>query len=302
MRLNQLGVFLAVMEAGSVRAAARSLRISPPAVAKSLRRLEQDFQVALFERRPHGVVPTPAARSFLARARVVRAELSKAREEFARLSEQDSWRVAVGVGPTEMALLLPEAIAQFRKQFPQARVRIVEGTHQSWLPLVRDETLDLAIGLRPQFKLDAPLSFRPLFRSDFVIAGRKSHPLRDARSLAHLEGVEWLTLSSRGTAVGLLDRLFSSAQLRVPAQPLVECDSFAGVVAVVAKTDMLTLLARRLLDTPIAREQLREIRVVERLPSVTHGLFIRSDTPLTRSAAAMVKAVSSVGRSLARSR
>ena len=99
--------------------------------------------------------------------------------------------------------------------------------------------------------------------------------------------------------MGLLDQVFSAARLAAPPPPLVECESFNGIVAVVAKTNMLTLLARRLLDMPIARQLLQEIPVAERLPSATHGVFTRADAPLTPAAAAMVKAVSSVARGLA---
>jgi DNA-binding transcriptional LysR family regulator len=300
MRLNQLRVFLAVVESGSVRAAARRMEVSPPAVTKSLRQLEEEVRVPLFERKPHGVVPTAAGRAFIPRARVVLSELRKAEEDFAGFSTPGAGQVALGVGPTEMTVVLPDAIALFRRQFPRAEVRIVEGTHPIWLPQVRDETLDLALGLRPRFRLEAPLAFRPLFRSDFVVAARKGHPLRSARSLAQLAGAEWLTLTSRGTAVGLLDQVFASARLAAPPQPLIACESFNGIVAVVAKTNMLTLIARRLLDMPIARELLQEIAVAERLPALTHGVFTRSDAPLTPAAAAMVKAVNSVARGLAR--
>jgi DNA-binding transcriptional LysR family regulator len=300
MRLNQIRVFLAVAESGSIRGASRSLNVSPPAITKSLRQLEDEFRVRLFERRPQGVVPTPAGRGFVARARVVASELRKAEEDFARMAPDSASAVALGVGPTEMALIVPDAMALFRSQFAKARVRIIEGPHPAWLPLVREETLDLAIGLRPAKPVQPPLAFRPLFRSEFVIAARKHHPLRNARSLGELGGAEWLTFASRGTAIGLLDGAFSSAGLPPPPHPLIECESFSGIVAVVGKTDMLTFVARRLLDMPIARDVLQVIPVRERLPAVTHGVFTRSDTPLTPAAAAMAKAVTVAARRLAR--
>jgi len=300
MRLNQIRVFLAVAESGSIRAAARSLEVSPPAVTKSLRQLEEELRVRLFERTQHGVVVTPAGRAFVARARVVRSELRKAEEEFAQFSGEGAGSVAIGAGPTEMTLIVPDAIAEFRRQLPRARVRIVEARRQTWLPLVRDETLDFAVGMGPPVKLDSGLAFRPLFRSDFVVAARKGHPLRNARSLAELADAEWLTVMPRISSAGLLEQAFSSAGLAAPPPPMIECESFNGIVAVVARTDMLTLMAHRLLATPNSRDLLQEIPVAERLPSATHGIFARADAPLTRTAAAMAKAVSVAARRLAR--
>src|SRR5258708_1155111 len=81
MRLRQIRDFLAVVESGSIRAAARKLGVSQPGITKSVRRLEAELHVQLMWRTPHGVVPTPSGRAFLARAQVAQSELRKAEEE-----------------------------------------------------------------------------------------------------------------------------------------------------------------------------------------------------------------------------
>jgi LysR family transcriptional regulator of abg operon len=293
-------VLLAVVESGSLRAAARSMKISPPAVTKALRQLEDELRVRLVERTQRGVIPTAAGRAFIARARVIRSELRKAEEELAPFAGNAAGSVSIGVGPTEMNLLVPDVVAQFRQRFPLVRIRFMEGLHSAWLPMVREGTLDFGVGRRPTFKLDAWLAFRPLFRSQFVVAARKGHPLRHARSLAQLAQAEWLTLASRESSTGLLDQMFYSLRLAAPRQPLIECESFNGVVAMVAKTNLVTLLARRLLSMPVARDVLQEIPIADRLPSVTHGILMRSDTPLTATAAELLKAISVVAKRFAR--
>jgi DNA-binding transcriptional LysR family regulator len=303
LRLNQIRVFLAVVESGSIRAAARSLEVTPPAVTKSIRQLEEELRVHLFERTQHGVVATLAGRAFVARARVVQAELRKAEEEFAGFSGGGVGSVAIGAGPTEMALIVPDAIAEFRRQFPGARVRVVEGRRATLLPLVRDETLDFSIGLgMAAKKVDSGLAFRPLFRSNYVVAARKGHPLRNERSLARLAGAEWLTLASPSGLAGLVERAFASAGLPPPRPAMIECESFNGVVAVLGKTDVLALLGHRLLKMPLAQDVLQEIHVTEPLPSATHGTFMRVDARPTRFAAGMLKVVSAVARKLALSK
>ncbi|MQY12888.1 hypothetical protein SRB5_30270 [Streptomyces sp. RB5] len=59
--LNLLRTFLAVHRAGSFTAAASLLGLSQPTVTAQIRALEQQTARELFERRPRGVVPTPAA-------------------------------------------------------------------------------------------------------------------------------------------------------------------------------------------------------------------------------------------------
>ena len=298
MRLTQIRDFLAVAECGSIRAAARKLGIAQPTITKSIRSLEAELHVQLFGRNARGIVRTPAGRAFFARARVAHAELCKAEEEAGQFGGSSEGSVAFGIGPTGVALIAPEAVARFRQQFPRARIRIVEGLAHLLLPSVRDETLDFVIGLRPITELDATLRFRPLYRNEIVICARKGHPLRHARSLAELPSADWLTSSTLSLPGGPVERLFTSAGLP-PPQPMIQCDSYNTVVALLAHSNMLGIMQRRMLKEPYAREFLQEIPVADAMPSVTAGIFTRADTPLTRVAAAMAKNVTAVARGLA---
>ena len=54
-------------------------------------------------------------------------------------------QTAVQVAPQASMLIVPDAMRQFRRRYPNARVRIVEGVSTALLPAVRDETFDFAI-------------------------------------------------------------------------------------------------------------------------------------------------------------
>ena len=60
MQLGQIRAFLAVREAGSLRAAARRIGISQPAISKALAALERDLGAELFIRTSRGVRMTEA--------------------------------------------------------------------------------------------------------------------------------------------------------------------------------------------------------------------------------------------------
>src|SRR5690349_3028507 len=120
MRLKQIQDFLAVVEAGSIHAAARKIGVSQPAMTKSVRGLEAELRVQLVRRTNHGVVPTEAGRAFFARARVADSELRKGEEEMARLAGKGTGAVAFGAGPTATLLVVADAIASFRQDFPRA--------------------------------------------------------------------------------------------------------------------------------------------------------------------------------------
>jgi len=67
MKLNQLRDMLAIVERGSLRAAARHLDLAQPALTRSIRSLEKDLGTTLFEREAKGMVLTAAGQLFYQR-------------------------------------------------------------------------------------------------------------------------------------------------------------------------------------------------------------------------------------------
>jgi DNA-binding transcriptional LysR family regulator len=299
MRLTQIRDFLAVVECSGVRAAARKLGVAQPTVSKSVRELESELHVQLLGRNSRGVVLTPAGRAFHARAQAVATELHKAREEAAQTGGSGAGTVTCSMGPVGVISVLPEALTRFRRQFPLARVHVVEGYGHLMLSDVRSEKLDFAFGLKPIQPLDASIHFRPLFRVALAVYARKGHPLSRARSLADLIGADWLDTGNISMPGASAEMLFRSAGLE-PPNPIVKCTSYTGAVALLLNNDMLCLTHHHTLGRFPTRDALQVIPVAETMPSVTVGLYTRVGTPLTRVAAAMVRQVVTVSREVGR--
>jgi DNA-binding transcriptional LysR family regulator len=297
VRLNQIRDFVAVVECGGIRAAARKLGVSQPAITRSVRGLETELHARLLQRTPTGVVLTESGRAFLARARAAQSELRKAGEEADPLG-QSLGSVAFGVGPTA-GIIVPDAINLFREKFPRTPVHVAEGLPQLLLPLVREGTLDFAICRQALGRPDLALTFRPLFRNDFVVVARKGHPLERARSFAELADANWVSLLPPESPTSPLNRVFSQAGLPTPRQVL-QCESYSIAVALIEKTDMLGFLSRQALPESLLGESLELVHVADSLPSFVSGIFARSDTPLTQAAGEMAKAVAAAARTLVR--
>src|SRR6185437_6028771 len=169
MRLNQIRDLLAVVEAGSLRAAARRIGLSQPAISKSIAQLEREVQAQLLVRTAQGVMLTAAGRAFVARGRVIHDDL-------AALHGRAEGSVSFGCGPAVAFPLVPDAMSRFRTKWPRAHVRIREGMRNALLPLVRDETLDFSISENVAPGDDAGLQFKPLIQPELAIVGRRGHP------------------------------------------------------------------------------------------------------------------------------
>jgi DNA-binding transcriptional LysR family regulator len=296
MRLSQIRDFVALVEGGSMSAAARSVGVSQPSITKSIRALEAELHVQLVQRTTRGVVPTRYGRSFFARAKVARSELEKGVEELGELAGFKAGSVTFGCGPIVADLVVPEAIVAFRRQFPLADLRMVEAFAHALVPRVRDETFDFAVGPRlSDFRTTGEISFRPLFVHDRVVVGRRGHPLARARSLGELAGTAWLTFEP----ADLMKRAFASAGLPMP-RPVFQCESYIGFLRLLESTDMLGIIPRS--TRPLSGDPLRIFELSETLPTLTVGMFTRADSPLTPAAAELAKAVVASSRKLAKGR
>lgn len=71
MKITTLEYFIAVAEAGSIRAAAQKLYLAQPSLTKSLQSMEQELGVQLFTRTSSGIRLTIAGETILPQARQV---------------------------------------------------------------------------------------------------------------------------------------------------------------------------------------------------------------------------------------
>jgi LysR family transcriptional regulator, regulator of abg operon len=294
MRLTQVRDFVAVADAGSITAAAHALGVSQPGLTKSIGALESELHVALFLRSARGVSLTRFGQAFYTRARAAHTELENARNEVLQLAGGMSGRVAIGFGPLAAALVVPPAVLKFQSLFPEVEVRLLEAFAHVSMRMVRDHTLDMALGPRLSgYRRDAALKFRPVFSNEQIVVSRKGNPLARARSISELAQAHWLSFEPRA----VVDQVLSD--LGLPgAHQLMQCESLNVLVALLADSNMLALASRRVLALPAARGVLQEISIAERIPPMTTGLYVVADTPLTRPAAAMARLLVEFGRRL----
>src|SRR5262252_5727908 len=77
LRLQDLHVFLAVVQQGSMAKAAEQLGVTQPAVSKVIADLEHSIGVRLFDRSPTGVAPTMYGRALITRTNAAFDELKQ---------------------------------------------------------------------------------------------------------------------------------------------------------------------------------------------------------------------------------
>lgn len=304
MRLQSIEQFIAVVDAGSIRGAARHLNMSQPALSRALQQLEEELGVQLMERSGRGVTPTPAGSAFLSRARVAEAELRKASEEAKRAIGDATRFLALGLSPVGASLLLPELVTTLQGLHPTTRIRILETTPSALLSLVRDEVMDLAVTQRTLIHLDAGLDYRPLAEIQMRLAVRPGHPLltrpgkAKACNLSDMVGASWLYMTAHDSSDDIVSRSFIASGLPVPL-PAVHCGSYFIALDLMASTDMVGVLPPALLRSCMKSGQLAELVLTRPLIPIQLGLYTRSGSPPTKPASSAAAAIIAISKRLA---
>jgi DNA-binding transcriptional LysR family regulator len=297
MQTTHLLNFVAVIETGSVRAAAKRLGVSPAAISKNLSALERKLGVTLLSRSARGAEPNDFGRSLLRRARVIEAELDRARDDIAALIGQRRGSVSIGISPTAECLLLPRALPRFREIYADIPVRMMGGTVSSTIKALREASLDFAVGSAAAFTHEPDLRKERLLNSEMTIVARPGHPLSKARALEELKDAEWVINAGVSDPDPATVVMFRRSGLPSPTRAIY-CDSFSAVLTLVMQTDMLAVATRASVERYTKAKLLDTVELETPPPSIVQCLFTRADSPLTAPAKALVAEFRKAARAL----
>jgi DNA-binding transcriptional LysR family regulator len=142
-RIEELAIFVAIVDTGSLAGAAKRLKHSPPAVTRALAAVERRVGTRLIERTTRRLGPTQAGRRFAERARVLLHDYSDALNEISSERGAPLRGLLRITAPTVFGRRhLAPLITTFLDTHPGVRIELVLGDRN--LDLI-DEGIDLAI-------------------------------------------------------------------------------------------------------------------------------------------------------------
>jgi LysR family transcriptional regulator, regulator of abg operon len=283
MKLTQLRDVVTVGERGSLRGAARHLGLAQPAITRSIREIERELGVPLFERQAKGMVLTPMGERFVLRARTVQDELRRAQEEIDQLRGQTTGQVNVALSTVSHLALLPRSLTAFRTRFPEVLINIEEALYPNIeIPLITGK-LDFYVGPLPETALPKDLSVEKLFDNKRVILARKGHPLAKARSLRELVDANWISTSVTVQNNAELGPLFERHGLPLPRVRM-QAHSALTMIVAAAHSDLLAMMPQQWCEFPWSTELLQAIEVEELLTAPPMHIVKRTRLPLTPAA------------------
>lgn len=246
--LRQLRHLLALAEHGSFGRAAAALRMTQPALSRSMKVLEEQVGVALFDRSTTGATPTDEGRLLIQRARELVHAADELDRDLDRQRLSGSGQLVVGAGPYPAETIVPAALSAFSSAHPLVRVRVViRGDWDDLLRRLRARQLDFFVAETSTLDGEHDLDVELLTSHPAYFVARAGHPLarRGVVRAEHTFAYPFLALSRYPPRV--LQPMLSSQQESDPARrgrpfPAIELTSLAAVKRVLANSDAIAPL------------------------------------------------------------
>ena len=146
MKFTAIKAFVAAVESGSLRNAAKLLDISQPAITKLIKELEADVQASLLTRTSTGVSLTPQGLILFEKARKITRDLSVVKDEILQFNGLMRGDLTIAAVPFAVMMLIPEAVRTFSKQYPDINLRISEELYFEQLERLRRGEVQIGIG------------------------------------------------------------------------------------------------------------------------------------------------------------
>ena len=183
--LKQLRQFVAVAQSGSFLNASTMIGLAQPPLSVSIRKLEQELGVTLFDRHPRGVVLTQAGQEMLAYAQDIVTRAANLRKLMAEISSGARAPLSMGFVGSATFSLLPRLMQAFQRLHPLVEVSLSEMTTQKAIAAISDGQLDVGIVRVPLLE-PAPIDILPVENDHLVLMVPPGHPL-PADCVARLE-------------------------------------------------------------------------------------------------------------------
>jgi DNA-binding transcriptional LysR family regulator len=240
MTLQQLRYFLAAADHGSFSAAAEALLMAQPSLSDQIRRLEAELGVPLFARAGRRLELTEAGRMLRPHAERTLAAAEEAVESVKEVRTLTGGTASFGTFGSAHHYLLGGLVQDFRRRYPDVRVRVVGQNSAEVADAVREGRLEAGLIALPVD--DRGLEVRPSIGEEIHYVSASPQRLAAPKTIEEIAAAPLILYDARWGALDPMRRQLNERAQRagVRIEPQIEVEYM---------TAALDLAARRLGDT-----------------------------------------------------
>jgi DNA-binding transcriptional LysR family regulator len=273
MKLHDLHVLMAVVQAGSMNKAATLLNTGQSAISRSIAELEQAVGVRLVDRKPQGVEPTQYGRALLDGGTAVFDDLRRALKTIEFLADPTAGEVRIGSSALLAASFVSALVDRLSRRHPGIVFHLVTGHVEALHRELIGRNVDLLIVRRFGPIVDERFNFEFLFDDSFVVgAGAQSPWVRRRKiELAELVNESWVLPPPGSVIASVVMEAFRAKGLAYPRTTVVT-ESSEVRTTLLATGRYVAIFPASALRFPTTRSEIKVLPVKLPMAPLPNGI------------------------------
>lgn len=303
MKLHDLHVLMAVVQAGGMGKAARRLNTSQSAVSRSIGELEHALGVRLLDRSRQGVEPTQYGRALLGCGAAVFDELRQGVKSIEFLADPTAGEIRVAGNEYIIAGLIATAFGRLRGQYPGISIDVAPvGAISEQHRKLRERNVDLVVGRVGQSH-EEDIDTEVLFNDRVVIVAGLENPWSRRRKvgLSELADEPWAMPPADTPVGGVVAELFRARGLKFPPRGMAR-GSVHLACSLIASGPFLGFLAVSVLRFGANLPPLKILPVKLSMPPLPVGIMTLKNRTISPVGRLFIDRLRELARPLARQR
>ncbi|GGK67342.1 LysR family transcriptional regulator [Amphritea balenae] len=234
LSIRHLRAFCEVALCGSFTRAAGNLHLTQSTLTATIKQLEQDVGLTLFDRTTRRVILTNEGEQFQPVAERLISDFDTALTDLRATSEQQKGQVSVAASPSTISHLLPPVIQQYHREYPNISISLRDENAAQIEQLVLSNEVDFGIGANHSSNND--LHYEALIKDRYGVVVSNESELFNATELnwQQLEQSPLLYLSADTGIRVQLDQLRKQSGISIEnPQALIEVSTPSGIAALI---------------------------------------------------------------------
>lgn len=262
MNLNQLRYFQAIIKNGSFISASRTLNVSEPTVSNSMKKLENELNIKLFERHGKNVIPTKEAMSYYYYVNRSLTTLDTGNKKVRVLSQVNSL-ITVGFVYSLGSRFIPKLVKSYWRKNPKNDMKFIQKNSIMLNRDLKNGNCDVVICSFPD-KKESGMIYTPILEQEMVVVTGSNNHFASKKSISLNElGDEPLITFPNGSDI----RNYINNVLlknRISPQKIMELEEDRTILGFVAQNMGYAILPK----TEVKDFRgVKEIPIIEKLPS-----------------------------------
>lgn len=259
--------------------AAGKLFITQPSVSHSIRQLENQMGVVLFQRTSKGVILSKEGEVLFKHTKKIFELVNNAEQIIHSMKNLKSGTLSIGGSDSTFKHYLMPYIQSFQTLYPDVHIKIRHGSTPDIIENLFNHSIDIGFVHLPVPKDELQIHSFLDIESTFVVGKKYKYLSNQVLNLEEIQSYPIISFSERSSARRFLDQLFKKAYLEI--QPDIEVGSVELLIEAAKMNMGISFITKELVQDALDAGELFEVNVNVPIEKRKIGIALNKNNPMS---------------------